>query len=188
MIGSIHPPLTSMRHEHAARLQAPIYYAPPQHILRVCEKTGKGRWIVAGGAGRAARAKIRHAVQGRTTGPERTLFRRPVRASRYRAFPRPFRQSRRAHGAVSQRDEWDSRSASRAHGQDFMVDLGHDELLRRNLPRGGIHRGRNRIQREVAADSAVPNAQTKSIAFTTEWISVSFLRVDRNDRRGRRLF
>jgi hypothetical protein len=34
-IGSIYPPLTSLRHEHISRLRAPVNYAPPQKILRI---------------------------------------------------------------------------------------------------------------------------------------------------------
>ena len=40
-IGSVYPPLTSLRHEHISRLQAPIYYAPPQKILKIWEKNAK---------------------------------------------------------------------------------------------------------------------------------------------------
>src|SRR5438876_4933463 len=40
-IGSIYPPLTSLRHEHIASLRAPIHYAPPQEILRISEKNAK---------------------------------------------------------------------------------------------------------------------------------------------------
>jgi hypothetical protein len=29
VIGSIHPPLTSIRHPHATRLRTPVHYAPP---------------------------------------------------------------------------------------------------------------------------------------------------------------
>jgi hypothetical protein len=29
-IGSVYPPLTSLRHEHISRLRAPVRYAPPQ--------------------------------------------------------------------------------------------------------------------------------------------------------------
>src|SRR5450432_4201805 len=48
-IGSIHPPLTSLRHEHAARLLSPIHYAPPQEILKIREQRAKenGTWPVA---------------------------------------------------------------------------------------------------------------------------------------------
>src|SRR6266705_3000323 len=40
-IGSIHPPLTSLRHEHIARLRAPIRYAPPRKILSILEENAK---------------------------------------------------------------------------------------------------------------------------------------------------
>src|SRR5438876_12455847 len=40
-IGSIYPPLTSLRHEHIAGLLAPIHYAPPQEVLRIPEEEAK---------------------------------------------------------------------------------------------------------------------------------------------------
>src|SRR5204862_380301 len=45
-IGSVYPPLTSLRHEHIACLRAPIHYAPPQEILRILKKNAKtnGNW------------------------------------------------------------------------------------------------------------------------------------------------
>src|SRR6266581_3838951 len=45
-IGSIHPPLTSLRHEHIAQLHARIRYAPPQKILCIFEENAKacGAW------------------------------------------------------------------------------------------------------------------------------------------------
>src|SRR5215467_5169486 len=41
VIGSIYPPLTSLRHEHISTLRSPIHYAPPQRILRILEKNAK---------------------------------------------------------------------------------------------------------------------------------------------------
>src|SRR5438874_13738501 len=38
VIGSVYPPLTSLRHEYISRLRAPIHYAPPQEILRILER------------------------------------------------------------------------------------------------------------------------------------------------------
>src|SRR4029453_14166992 len=38
VIGSVYPPLTSLRHEYIARLRAPIHYAPPQEVLRILER------------------------------------------------------------------------------------------------------------------------------------------------------
>src|SRR2546430_12635689 len=40
-IGSVHAPLTSLRHEHISQLRAPIRYAPPQKILSVWEDKAK---------------------------------------------------------------------------------------------------------------------------------------------------
>src|SRR5438067_1292707 len=46
VIGSVYPPLTSLRHEYIARLRAPIHYAPPQEILKILERNAKttGKW------------------------------------------------------------------------------------------------------------------------------------------------
>src|SRR5262249_3020524 len=41
VIGSVYPPLTSLRHEYIARLSAPIHYAPPQEILKILERNAK---------------------------------------------------------------------------------------------------------------------------------------------------
>ena len=29
LIGAVHPPLTSLRHEHIGRFRSPVHYAPP---------------------------------------------------------------------------------------------------------------------------------------------------------------
>ena len=56
-IGSVYPPLTSLRHEHIARLRAPIHYAPPQEILKILENaTRKLTAQMAARSRRAARA------------------------------------------------------------------------------------------------------------------------------------
>ncbi|MBX6325186.1 MAG: hypothetical protein IRY93_04025, partial [Chthoniobacterales bacterium] len=46
VIGSVYPPLTSLRHEYLARLRAPVHYAPPQEILKIRARTAKraGQW------------------------------------------------------------------------------------------------------------------------------------------------
>src|SRR5262245_31644349 len=41
VIGSVYPPLSSLRHEYIARLRAPIHYAPPQEILKISERNAK---------------------------------------------------------------------------------------------------------------------------------------------------
>jgi hypothetical protein len=49
LIGSVHPPLTTLRHAHAQRLKAPIHYAPPDAIMRYWESDARtdGRWPAA---------------------------------------------------------------------------------------------------------------------------------------------
>ena len=49
-VGSIHPPLTSIRHPHAGRLQAPVHYAPPPPILRLWEEKARTGKAMAGGS------------------------------------------------------------------------------------------------------------------------------------------
>src|SRR6266568_4936842 len=76
-IGSVYPPLTSLRHEHIVRLRAPIQYAPPQKILKVWEKNAKtsrttGKWPRAD---RTARAKIRAGHQSGATRAQCLLLR-----------------------------------------------------------------------------------------------------------------
>lgn len=128
-VGSIHPPHTSLRHEHAARLQAPIYYAPPQEILKIHERHAKenGRWPVAlvarheqrygaaGKAGQRARNAVYFAELFARHGVEHFHVHFANRAAQTALFVKaisgiPFSVT--------------------AHGQDFLVDLGSIELLR----------------------------------------------------------
>src|SRR3954467_10807997 len=46
VIGSVYPPLTSLRHEYIAKLLAPIHFAPPQAHLRILDRnaTTTSKW------------------------------------------------------------------------------------------------------------------------------------------------
>lgn len=46
LIGAVHPPLTTLRHEHIARFRAPVYYAPPAPVMALWEKATREaeRW------------------------------------------------------------------------------------------------------------------------------------------------
>jgi glycosyltransferase involved in cell wall biosynthesis len=128
-IGSIYPPLTSLRHEHISRLRAPIHYAPPQTILRICEKNAKttGTW---------PRALIdRHE---RKYGPS---VKAEQRARNALYFADLFTHNdvdhfhvhfanRAAHTALFLKEISGIPFSVTAHGQDFMKDLGNDDLLR----------------------------------------------------------
>jgi glycosyltransferase involved in cell wall biosynthesis len=128
-IGSIYPPLTSLRHEHIARLRAPIHYAPPQEILKISEKTAKtnGKW---------PRDLVdRHEKK---YGPS---VKAEQRARNALYFADYFRRrgvdhvhvhfaNRAAHTAMFLKEISGIPFSVTAHGQDFMKDLGSDDLLR----------------------------------------------------------
>ena len=128
-IGSVYPPLTSLRHEHIACLCAPIHYAPPQEILKISEKTAKtnGNW---------PRDLVdRHE---RKYGPD---VKAEQRARNALYFADHFKRrgvdhvhvhfaNRAAHTAMFLKAISGIPFSVTAHGQDFMKDLGNDDLLR----------------------------------------------------------
>jgi glycosyltransferase involved in cell wall biosynthesis len=128
-IGSIYPPLTSLRHEHISRLRASVHYAPPQKILRIWEENAKttGKW--------PAEPVNRHEQKyGRQMKAEQ-------RARNALYFAELFTRSgvehfhvhfanRAAHTALFLKAISGIPFSVTAHGQDFMKDLGNDDLLR----------------------------------------------------------
>jgi glycosyltransferase involved in cell wall biosynthesis len=131
-IGSIYPPLTSLRHEHISRLRAPIHYAPPQKILRIWEKEAK--------TGRTAGKWPRHLVDRheRKYGPGVKAEQRARNALYFADFFTRNRvdrfhvhfANRAAHTALFVKEISGIPFSVTAHGQDFMKDLGNDDLLR----------------------------------------------------------
>jgi glycosyltransferase involved in cell wall biosynthesis len=131
-IGSIYPPLTSLRHEHISRLRAPIHYAPPQKILRIWEKEAK--------TGRAAGKWPRDLVDRheRKYGPGVKAEQRARNALYFADFFTRNRvdrfhvhfANRAAHTALFVKEISGIPFSVTAHGQDFMKDLGNDDLLR----------------------------------------------------------
>jgi glycosyltransferase involved in cell wall biosynthesis len=131
-IGSIYPPLTSLRHEHISRIRAPIHYAPPQKILRIWEKEAK--------AGRTAGKWPRHLVDRheRKYGPGVKAEQRARNALYFADFFTRNRvdrfhvhfANRAAHTALFVKEISGIPFSVTAHGQDFMKDLGNDDLLR----------------------------------------------------------
>ena len=129
VIGSVHSPLTSLRHEHLRRLKAPIHYAPPQSILKIWEKRAKanGRWP--------------HELieeHEKKYGPS---FKAGLRARNALYFADLFERegvdhvhvhfaNRAAHTAIFLKHLSGISFSITAHGQDFMSDLGQDDLLR----------------------------------------------------------
>jgi glycosyltransferase involved in cell wall biosynthesis len=128
-IGSVYSPLTSLRHEHIACLRAPIHYAPPQEILKISEKNAKtdGKW--------PRNLVDRH---DRKYGPS---VKAEQRARNALYFADHFKRrgvdhvhvhfaNRAAHTAMFLKEISGISFSVTAHGQDFMKDLGNDDLLR----------------------------------------------------------
>src|SRR5215468_8389104 len=128
-IGSVYPPLTSLRHEHIACLRAPIHYAPPQQILRILEKNAKL-------TGKCPRDLVeRHE---RKYGPGVKAEQRARNALYFADFfarndvdhVHVHFANRAAHTALFLKQISGIPFSITAHGQDFMKDLGSDDLLR----------------------------------------------------------
>ncbi|HYY35241.1 MAG TPA: glycosyltransferase, partial [Candidatus Binatia bacterium] len=128
-IGSVYPPLTSLRHEHIACLRAPIHYAPPQEILKISEKNAKATWKWPRdlidrheqkyGPSAKAEQRARNALYFADCFKRRGVDHVHVHFA-----------NRAAHTAVFLKEISGIPFSVTAHGQDFMKDLGNDDLLR----------------------------------------------------------
>src|SRR2546422_8343384 len=128
-IGSVYPPLTSLRHEHIARLRASIHYAPPQGILRISEKDAKiaGRWPrdLVEQHERRYGSDVKAAQRARNALYFADFFARNDVDHVHVHFA-----NRAAHTALFLKEISGISFSVTAHGQDFMKDLGSDDLLR----------------------------------------------------------
>jgi glycosyltransferase involved in cell wall biosynthesis len=129
LIGSVHAPLTSLRHEHVEKFRSPVFYAPPTPILRLWERKTRA-------ADRWPEALI--AQHDQTYGPD---FKAELRARNACYFAHLFAQhrithfhvhfaNRAAHTAIFLKEISGIPFSVTAHGQDFMSDLGQDDLLK----------------------------------------------------------
>src|SRR6201997_4665024 len=114
VIGSIYPPLTSLRHEYIARLRSPIHYAPPQEILKILEQH-ESRYGPLAKAEQRARNALYFAEFFARSGVDHVHVHFANRA---------------AHTALFLKEISGIPFSVTAHGQDFMKDLGSDDLLR----------------------------------------------------------
>src|SRR6266704_3212923 len=128
-IGSVYPPLTSLRHEHISRLRAPIYYAPPQKILKIWEKNAKttSKWPheLVDRHERKYGQQVKAEQRARNALYFADLFTRKDVNHFHVHFA-----NRAAHTALFLKEISGIPFSVTAHGQDFMTDLGNDELLR----------------------------------------------------------
>jgi glycosyltransferase involved in cell wall biosynthesis len=129
VVGSIHPPLTSIRHPHAGRLKAPVRYAPPPPIMRLWEEKARreDRWpekLVE-----AHNRKYGRSVKAATRARNACYFAELFRREGVDHFHVHF-ANRAAHTALFLKAMSGLTFSLTAHGQDFMADLGNDDLLR----------------------------------------------------------
>ena len=128
-VGSIHPPLTSIRHAHAGRLHAPIHYAPPQPVVRLWEEKARAenRWPDALVA--THEQKYGNEVKAAMRARNATYFADLFARNNVDHFHVHF-ANRAAHTALFLKAMTTIPFSITAHGQDFMADLGSDDLLR----------------------------------------------------------
>lgn len=125
---SIYAPPTSFRHGHAQRMRAQIHYAPASPVLKLGEAAARksGRWPEA-----------LVAEHERRYGPE---YKADLRARNALYFADLFKErgithfhvhfaNRAAHTAIFVKAISGIPFSISTHGQDFMSDLGSNELL-----------------------------------------------------------
>ena len=128
VVGSIHPPLTSIRHPHTRQLKAPVHYAPPAAVMRLWEERARNedRWpqkLIEDHTRKYGRS-VKAATRARNASYFAELFRREGVEHFHVHFA-----NRAAHTALFLKAMSGLPFSLTAHGQDFMADLGNDELL-----------------------------------------------------------
>ncbi|MEP6698252.1 MAG: glycosyltransferase [Verrucomicrobiota bacterium] len=129
VVGSIHAPLTSIRHAHSQQLQATVHYAPPPPIMRLWEEKlrREKRWpekLI-----RAHEEKYGDSVKAETRARNASYFAELFTREKVDHVHVHF-ANRAAHTALFLKLMGNIRFSITAHGQDFMADLGNDDLLR----------------------------------------------------------
>src|SRR5213076_1932083 len=128
-IGSIYPPLTSLRHEHISRLRAPICYAPPQKILKIWEKNAKTTSKWPGELVARHEQKYGPSVKAEQRARNALYFAESFLRNGVDHVHVQF-ANRAAHTAIFIKEISGIPFSVTAHGQDFMKDLGDNNLLR----------------------------------------------------------
>jgi len=128
VVGSIHPPLTSIRHPHTRALKAPVHYAPPAPIVRLWEEKARkeNRWPheLVDAHERKYGTEVKAPTRARNASYFAELFRREGVDHFHVHFA-----NRAAHTALFLKAMSGIPFSVTAHGQDFMADLGNDDLL-----------------------------------------------------------
>ena len=129
LIGAVHPPLTSLRHEHIGRFRSPVHYAPPAPVMALWEEKARAseRWPKA--LIRRHERKYGQAFKAALRARNAFYFADFFTRHGVRHFHVHF-ANRAAHTALFVKEISGIPFSITAHGQDFMSDLGQDDLLR----------------------------------------------------------
>jgi hypothetical protein len=133
-IHSIYGPPTSIRHGHHARIKAPIFYAPPQKVLKMGEDEARraGRWpegLIRDheqrfGADQKTHLRARNAVYLAERFEARGITHCHVHFA-----------NTATHSAIFVKHLTGIPFSMSTHGQDFMVDLGSNDCCASSLAR-----------------------------------------------------
>lgn len=128
-IYSIYAPPTSFRHGHHARMKAPVRYAPPQSLMKLGEQEARktGRWPVALIADHDQRFGTEHKAGLRA---RNALYLADIFKERGITHCHVHFANTATHTAIFVKHLTGIPFSMSTHGQDFMVDLGNDDLLR----------------------------------------------------------
>ena len=129
VVGSIYPPHTTMRHEQAKRLHVRVQYAPPQAVLRIWERDAKTRGAWPAGLVDLHEQKYGPRYKAAQRARNALYFADLFVREGVEHFHVHF-ANRAAHTALFVKALSGIPFSITAHGQDFMTDLGNDDLLR----------------------------------------------------------
>ena len=128
-IYSIYASPTSFRHGHHARMKAEIFYGPPQSLTKLGEQEARktGRWPVALIADHDQRFGTEHKAALRA---RNALYVADLFVQRGITHCHVHFANTATHTAIFVKHLTGIPFSMSTHGQDFMVDLGCDDLLR----------------------------------------------------------
>ena len=129
VIASMYPPKTPVRHEYLARFKAQVQYAPDKRDLEKLEEKAKrsGRWPAE--MVREHEQRYGPAYKAALRARNALFFVQLFERERVPHFHVHF-ANRAAHTALFVKRISGIPFSVTAHGQDFMSDLGNDDLLR----------------------------------------------------------
>src|SRR5438552_1309292 len=159
ILGSLYPPKTALRHEYLKKLRAPIRYAPSSGELDALARkaTRAGRWPSALVAQHEKKygAEYKAALRARNA----LFFVELFEGARVRHCHVHF-ANRAAHTAMFVKAVSGIPFSMTAHGQDFMSDLGNEELLRELCANAELVGAETDYSRELLA-ARCPESRSK---------------------------